>query len=311
MAYRYLFGPVPSRRLGISLGIDLVPHKICTMNCVYCECGGTTRLTLDRDEYVPTDEVLREVDAYLADNPWPEILTFSGAGEPTLHSGIGRIIRHLKSRYRLPLALITNSSLLGQAEVRDELLGVDLVLPSLDAASVEAMARINRPHPDLTPESIIDGLSRFRDVFNGRIWLEIFILAGINTQPAELEQLKTAIERIRPDRVQLNSLDRPGTESWVRKVPPEELEAIARQLNHPRVEVICRYRNRRDIHSYRRDTEEAIVETVSRRPCTLEDLSEILGMHRLEVGKYLDVLETEGRIHPRIQDRGIFYSVRS
>jgi len=307
MQYKYLFGPVPSRRLGISLGIDLVPHKICTMDCVYCECGPTTNLTLKRAEYVPTHQVLREVDHFLAQNPQPEYLTFSGSGEPTLHSGIGRIARHLKQNHKAPLALLTNATLMDQPDVRKELLDIDILLPSLDSARVETFRKINRPHPELELDRIIDGLVEFRKEFAGQIWLEIFILPPLNTEHREMECLQDALNRIRPDRVQLNTLDRPGSEEWVKKASPALLEEISERLRHPRLEIISRYRRRKDIRSYRKDAESAIMETISRRPCTLEDLVAILGMHRNELNKYLDVLENEKRIRPEIQDRGIFY----
>jgi wyosine [tRNA(Phe)-imidazoG37] synthetase (radical SAM superfamily) len=307
MAYRYLFGPVPSRRLGISLGVDLVPPKICSMDCVYCECGATTRLTVERDEYVPTAEVIRELDAFLAGHPHPDFVTFSGAGEPTLHAGIGAILRHLKSRHTVPVALITNATLLDRPPVRAELLALDVLLPSLDAASDEVMQRINRPHPSVHVEGIVAGLEAFRREFPGEIWLEVFVLSPLNTTVAELENLQRAIDRIRPDRVQLNSLDRPGTETWVGKVPPDELEALAGRIAHPRVEVVSRYRRRQDIRAYRSDIESAIVETIARRPCTVEDLCSVLGLKDREVLKYLDVLESDRRLRAEVQERGIFY----
>lgn len=307
MAYRYLFGPVPSRRLGISLGVDLVPPKICSMDCVYCECGRTTELTLERGEYVPTAEVIRELDDFLAGHPAPDFATFSGAGEPTLHSGIGTILSHLKAAHRAPVALITNATLLDRAEVRRELRDLDVILPSLDSATAAGLRQINRPHPDIRPERIVDGLAAFREEFPGEIWLEIFLLHPFNTSDAELAQLQAAVDRIRPDRVQLNSLDRPGTEAWVEKVSQADLESIAAKIAHPRVEIISKYRRRLDIRAYRHDIEAAIVETISRRPCTVQDLCDVLGLRPLEVHKYLDVLESDRRLKAEIQDRGIFY----
>jgi len=307
MAYRYLFGPVPSRRLGISLGVDLVPPKICSMDCVYCECGPTTELTVERREYVPTAEVIRELDDFLAGHPPPDFVTFSGAGEPTLHSGIGTILSHVKAAHRAPVALITNASLLDRAEVRRELLALDLILPSLDSATVAGLRQINRPHPDIGPERIVDGLAAFRQEFPGEIWLEIFLLHPFNTTEAELERLQAAVDRIRPDRVQLNSLDRPGTEAWVEKVSQADLESIAARIAHPRVEIVSKYLRRLDIRAYRQDIEAAIVETISRRPCTVRDLCDVLGLRPQEVRKYLDVLESDRRLRAEIQDRGIFY----
>ena len=311
MAYRYLFGPVPSRRLGISLGVDLVPPKVCSMDCVYCECGPTTELTLERGEYVPTAEVIRELDDFLAARPAPDFITFSGAGEPTLHSGIGAILSHVKADHKAPVALITNATLLDQAEVRRELKGLDLILPSLDSATAAGLQQINRPHPNLRPERIVDGLAAFRRGFPGEIWLEIFLLHPFNTTEDELERLQAAIDRIRPERVQLNSLDRPGTEAWVRKVSQDDLESIAARIAHPRVEIVSKYRQRVDIRAYRQDIEAAIVETISRRPCTVRDLCDVLGLRSQEIRKYLDVLESDRRLKAEIQDRGIFFRLLS
>lgn len=307
MAYRYLFGPVPSRRLGISLGVDLVPPKTCSMNCVYCECGPTTTFTTDRAEYVPTGGVLAELDDFLDRYPRPDFITFSGSGEPTLHSGLGRIASHLKARGAAPVALLTNGSLMDRPDVRSEAATADLILPSLDAVSDTAFHAINRPVAGVRSEVIIDGLTALREIFTGEIWLEIFVLAPLNTAPDELERFRNAIRRIRPDRVQLNTLDRPGTEPWVRPVPPAELEAMIPRLGHPRVEVIARYRRRRDVAAFRPDLESAILETIARRPCTAADLAAGLGIRPAELNKYLDILETERRIRAEIQDRGIFY----
>lgn len=305
--FQYLFGPVPSRRLGISLGVDLVPHKVCGFNCVYCECGATTNLTLDRREYVPADDVLTELAEYFRVNPWPEVVTFSGAGEPLLHSGLGRIISVIKQTLPVPLVLITSSILLDRPEVRAEIKPCQLVLPSLDAATDETFRKINRPHPAVCIESVIDGLAALRTEMDGEMWLEIFLLEGINTSPAELDALRRAVARIAPHRVQLNSLDRPGTEDWVRKIPMPRMEEIAAAFAHPRVEIITRYRRRQDLPAFRSDQESSILETLARRPCTAADLAESTGLDPSSLGRYLDILENEKRVRPEIQERGIFY----
>jgi wyosine [tRNA(Phe)-imidazoG37] synthetase (radical SAM superfamily) len=262
---------------------------------------------VERREYVPTAGVIRELDDFLAGHPPPDFVTFSGAGEPTLHVGIGTILAHVKAAHRAPVALITNATLLYRAEVRRELRDFDVVLPSLDSATAAGLRQINRPHPDVGPEQIVDGLADFRQEFPGEIWLEIFLLHPLNTTDSELQRLQAAIDRIRPDRVQLNSLDRPGTETWVEKVSPADQESIAARLVHPRVEIVSKYRRRADIRAYRRDIEAAIVETISRRPCTIGDLCDILGLRSQEIRKYLDVLESDRRLKAEIRDRGVFF----
>ena len=243
--YRYLFGPVPSRRLGISLGIDLVPMKTCTLNCIYCECGKTTHLTLARREYVPSEEVKTEFLHYLANHPKPDYITFSGSGEPTLNSGIGETSGLFgRTRPTYPVAVLTNGTLLFDPKVRDDLKAAAVVMPSLDAATEKVFRKINRPHPRLAVDRMVDGLIRFREEFSGRLWLEIFIVPGLNDSKEELTALKLAIEKISPDQIQLNTLDRPGTVPDIRPASPEELERIVhsgslttfRSLQRPPIE---------------------------------------------------------------------------
>ncbi|MBF0205041.1 MAG: radical SAM protein, partial [Desulfamplus sp.] len=220
--YKYLFGPVPSRRLGISLGIDLVTHKICSLDCVYCECGKTTNLTLERKEYVSCKEVVEELEHYFANHPAPDYITFSGSGEPTLNSCIGDVIEYIKrgKQFRTlnddngavscSVAVLTNGTLLGNKAVRDALLKADLVIPSLDAASLSAFTRINRPHHEIDINNYIQGIIDFRKIYTGRMALEILILPGFNDKKNDIEALKQACYRIKPDVIQLNTLDRPG-----------------------------------------------------------------------------------------------------
>ena len=309
--YKYLFGPVPSRRLGMSLGIDLVPHKVCSLNCIYCECGSTTKLTIDRKEYVPYDIVTQELEHYFQNNPAPDYITFSGSGEPTLNSRIGDIVQFIKQNIPgIPIAVLTNGTLLYQQQVRKELLDADVVLPSLDAASDLTFRKINRPFHNLNIEQYIQGLVGFRNEFKGQIWLEVFIIPGYNDTSEELDLLKNAIKRIQPDSIQLNTLDRPGAISKIHSSTDEELQNIVKYWQLDNVEIVAKSPARKDVKSYREDFETAILETIQRRPCTLDDLSKILGLHINEINKYLDVLESDGKIESVRQDRGVFYKVR-
>ena len=310
--YKHLFGPVPSRRLGMSLGVELIPHKVCSMNCVYCECGSTTELTVERKEWVPVGNVKKELIDFFKNNPEPDYITFSGAGEPTLNSGTGEVIEFLKERWpNLPIAVLTNGSLLSRSDVRSELLKADIVLPSLDAASEDVFLRIDRPCPDIGIKEYIEGLTKFREEFTGQIWLEVLILPGFNDGPEELDLLKEAFQQIRPDRIQINSLDRPGAVDNLRSANKMELKSIKEYWNLVNVEVIAAVPDRKEIKAYRQDSETAILETIARRPCTLEDLSDILGLHINEVNKYLGVLQGDNRITFSRQDRGIFYHLIS
>ncbi|MCA1756172.1 MAG: radical SAM protein [Bacteroidales bacterium] len=306
--YKYLFGPVPSRRLGISLGVDLVPAKVCSLDCVYCEVGKTTKLTTHRKEYILYSRVTEELEHYFENNPDPDFITFSGSGEPTLNSRLGDVLTYIKEkRPNLPVAVLTNGTLLCDERVRSELAGADVVLPSLDAATEETFNRINRPDAAIEIEKYINGLVQFRKDYTGKIWLEVFILPGYNDHPEELLAMKKAIQRINPDSVQINTLDRPGTVESLVPATRAELERVKEFWDMPDVEIIAAAVTRKDMQSYRTDAEETILGTISRRPCTADDLAVILGIHRAEVNKYLDVLEGEGRIESVRQKRGVFY----
>ena len=306
--YKYLFGPVPSRRLGISLGVDLVPAKVCSLDCVYCEVGKTTKLTTRRMEYILYSRVAEELEHYFANNPDPDFITFSGSGEPTLNSRLGDVLLFIKEkRPKLPVAVLTNGTLLCDEKVRRELAAADIVLPSLDAATDETFRKINRPDPGIEIDKYINGLVQFRKEYTGKIWLEVFILPGYNDHPEELQAMKRAIERIKPDSVQINTLDRPGTVDSLVPATRAEMERVKEYWNMNNAEIIASTVKRKDMQSYRTDAEDTIIGTISRRPCTADDISVILGIHRAEVNKYLDVLEGEGRIKSVRQERGVFY----
>jgi len=306
--YHYLFGPVPSRRLGISLGIDLVPMKTCSLNCIYCECGRTTHLTVTRREYVPIEVVKSELSDYLTHHPRPDYITFSGSGEPVLNSRIGDVIRFIQSQTsEISTAVLTNGTLLFDKRVRDELKDAAVVIPSLDAATNDVFKKVNRPHPKLDINTIIDGIIRFRGAHTGQIWLEVFVVPGINDTETELLSLKQAIEKINPGRVQLNTLDRPGVVADIRAATREELEQVLDFWQLDNAEIIAKAPERKGLPAYRNDIQSAILETIARRPCTLEDLTKILGRHANEINKYLDVLEADQKIQTEKLHRGIFY----
>jgi len=308
--YKHIFGPVPSRRLGMSLGVDLVPHKVCSLNCIYCECGKTNNLTIERKEYVSFDEVCKELDHYFNNNPDPDYITFSGSGEPTLNSRIGDIINFIKTKKsEVPVAVLTNGTLFSDKKVRDELLKADLILPSLDAASESAFKKINRPENSIEIDKYINGLIDFSNEYSGKIWLEVLIIPGFNDDTDDLKLLKDAIGKIKPDRIQLNTLDRPGVIDNIYAVSRSGLQKIADFLGFENSEIIASTKSRKNTKSYRKDMEAAIMETIFRRPCTLDDLVKILGSHINEINKYLDVLESEGKIKTIRQERGVFYQV--
>ncbi len=308
MKYKHLFGPVPSRRLGLSLGIDPIPFKTCSFDCVYCECGATTQLTKTRKEYIPVSEIISELDSFLLTNPTLDYITFSGSGEPTLNIGLGKIISFLKQKYpQYKIAVLTNSSLFSDAEVRKELLLADVIMPSLDAVTENIYKKINRPAPGINIKDVLQGLMDFRKEYTGKIWLEIFIIPGINDTDDEMKKFHAVLKKSRPDLIQLNSLDRPGTENWVIPADKETLIKIKNKFEDLPIVTISNYQKREKVKSYNLKIEDAILSTISRRPCTADDLSEILDIHIAELNKYLDTLHEKGRIKAVKKLRGIFF----
>lgn len=305
---KYLFGPVVSRRLGRSLGIDLIPFKTCSLDCVYCECGRTTNLSADPAAYAPVDEVLSELRSFLSGSPDLDVITFSGAGEPTLHSGIGALISRIKEEFPgYALAVLTNGTLLWKPEVRRALLPADIVVPSLDAVSSEVFRRILRPAEGITPERVVEGLSAFRREYSGRLVLEIFIVPGLNDTPEELALLKEACFRIVPDLVQLNRLDRPGTEPWVKPAGDEALARIAEYFSPLPVEAVGRPVYSGKGSGAADNIAACVVATLRRRPSTLEDLGEAAGCGGRALTDILDELMKAGTVIAEPGDRGTFY----
>ncbi|MCF7919857.1 MAG: radical SAM protein [Candidatus Cloacimonetes bacterium] len=310
MAYQHLFGPVPSRRLGVSLGVDLVPYKVCSQNCIYCEVGKTTNLTIKRREYVNIHSVIEELEHFLSGNPELDFITFSGAGEPTLNSGLGKLIKYLKKYFpQFKIALITNSNLLTEAKLQDEIQDIDVLLPSLDAASDEVFQILNRPCRELNIKQIIDGIITTRKKLKGKMWLEIFLSPGINDTPEELEKLQEACQRINPHLIQLNTLDRPGVIPELQALPVDRMEQIRNYFLPLPVEVISKAVIRKQQKSYNLDIASSIIETIKRRPSTDKDLCQILGLHINELNKYLSSLLAENLISKRDGTRGTYFEV--
>jgi len=306
--YRHLYGPVPSRRLGRSLGIDLVPHKICTYDCIYCQIGKTTDKTLVRKEYVPVKEILKEVRRFLKEETSSlDHLSLSGSGEPTLHSQIRSVIEGIKTITSIPVAVITNGSLLYEEEVRQDLLHADIVLPSLDAVSSEVFMRINRPRPGFSIEKVIEGLVEFRKVYKGQIWLEILFCKDVNDSKEELLRMKKAVDRIQPDRIHLNTVVRPPSEKWAAPLSQKEMEEIQVYFGE-KASIITEF-DRHPSSISGRDIKEEILEILKRRPLSLSDLSKGMGILENEIEKYIQPLISEGKIHARIFGDLVYYEI--
>jgi wyosine [tRNA(Phe)-imidazoG37] synthetase (radical SAM superfamily) len=309
MNYKHLFGPVPSRRLGVSLGVDLVNKKTCNFNCVYCECGEAPAMESIRKEYVNIDAVVEEVKHYLEHGNHLDFITFSGNGEPTLNSGIGRLVIELKKITDTKICLITNSSTLVDSSIFEEIKDIDLIMPSLDAVLNESFIKMDRPHSSIKLEDVINGLIDFRKIYKGQIWLELFMLEGVNDSDEELAKFVEVIKEIGADRVQLNSLDRPAPVKWVKAMSMKRLEEIRDYFESKGIdaEIIKKYSGRSDYRKYNKDYEKLILNMIDKRPCTIEDFEEVVDLNLRELGTYIEILIKEKIIEAVIEERGIFY----
>lgn len=310
MRYQHLFGPVHSRRLGKSLGVDVVPYKYCPLNCVYCEVQHTTHLVIDREEFFPVQEIMAELDDFMECLPELDYITFSGAGEPTLYSKLGLLIAQIKAKYPgYKLALLTNGVLLNDLALRKEIIPCDLILPSLDAATQSAYERINKPRQGLKVEDLVQGLIDLRKDYRGAIWLEIFMIPGINDNETELEALAEAVAKINPDLVQLNSLDRPGSEEWVKPLGIKGLSMAKRylekRLKMP-VEIIAKVKQGEDTPD--EELEALVHQALSKRPYRAEELSKELQVHINEISKILRQLNREHKISIKREHQDLYYS---
>lgn len=290
----YIYGPVPSRRLGFSLGVDIIPFKTCSLNCIYCQLGATTQKTARRKEYVPPSRVLREVEKVIQSGQRIDYITFSGSGEPTLNSAIGKVIRKIKKMTSIPVAVLTNSTLLTRKRVREALLAADLVVPSLDAATQNVFLKINRPHPELKIQEIIKGLRKFRQEFKGSLWLEVMLVQGVNDSPAHIKKLKEAIAEIKPDKIQLNTVIRPPAEKFAPPLSHKEMMKIRQTLGQ-KCEIIAPF-EKKEQTAVSENIRKSIHSLVQRRPVTLSDIASSLGKHKNEVIKHLNALLEEGKV---------------
>lgn len=309
MKLRFVYGPVPSRRLGRSLGVDLVPFKTCSYDCIYCQLGRTTNQTTDLREYVPVDAVLDELGARLRAGARPEFIGLAGSGEPTLHSRIGDIIAGIKALTNVPVAVLTNGSLLWRPEVRAGLAEADLVLPSLDAGTPATFQRVNRPHPDVSFERMVDGLSTFSNSFKGKIWLEVFVLASLTDGREEVGRIAAVAAKLRIDRLQLNTVSRPPAEPCALAVSPDALGRL-RELFEAPCEIIAEgHAPPQAMSDEGRDLDDNIVALVSRRPCTIEGIAAGLGLTPNEVLKHLEALCSAGAVRIERREDVVFYEL--
>jgi wyosine [tRNA(Phe)-imidazoG37] synthetase (radical SAM superfamily) len=292
LQHKYVFGPVPSRRLGLSLGVDIIPSKLCTLDCIYCEVGRTDKRGLARREYIPASEILAEVKEALHEYPHLDHITISGSGEPTLNSKIGDIIRGIKQMTAVPVAVLTNGTLLFLPDVCKDLLDADVVSPSLDAVTQEVFEIVDRPHPRLRIADIIEGLKQFRRQYKGQLWLEILFVKGVNDHDDEVLWMKDTIRLIRPDKVQINTVVRPPAEETARPVSEERLKEIQAILGE-QCEIIGVFREKHKTEERNADAQ-AILALLRRRAMTVDGMAASLAMRKEEIVIALHELTHDG-----------------
>ena len=293
---KQVFGPVPSRRLGQSLGIDPVPLKTCNWNCVYCQLGRTRPLRIERRINFPNLEILAQVqDALDAHDPGEiDWVTFVGSGETTLHAGLGEMVRGVKKMTELPVAVITNGSLLYLPEVREELAAADAVMPSLDAGNAVLYRRINRPHPSLTFERLTEGLIAFRELYSGKLWVEVMLIRGLNDTLEALKEIAGWLEKIHPDEVHVVQPTRPPAEAWVKPPDSDGLQR-AQAILGAATKIIMPAKGAFDF-SGDNDLLKAITGVITRHPMRESELVEALEQWSPgEVRETLQALAESGR----------------
>ncbi|MDD5677486.1 MAG: radical SAM protein [Kiritimatiellae bacterium] len=326
--FKYLFGPVPSRRFGLSLGVDLVPHKTCTLDCIFCEVGPTTHRTLSRKEYVPTEAVLKELADWFALNLKADFITVTGSGEPTLHTRFGDVLAAIRTQGRgrphagVRSALLTNSTLLHLPEVRTAAALADVVKVSLSAWDLASFAAITRPHADLSFDCLVDGLRKFRQDFSGELWMEVFIVPGLNALRSQVEAIAALTRTIRPDRLQLNTAVRPTAQQNVPSLSESQLHSLAGCFA-PAAEVIARFvPGAAPMHDLprrsalaepgsrsgsRRADKAAVLAMLQRRPCTAEDVAHAFALSREEIETMARELIAEHAVRKEVRNGETYY----
>jgi wyosine [tRNA(Phe)-imidazoG37] synthetase (radical SAM superfamily) len=309
MSKHYVYGPVPSRRLGRSLGVDLVPYKVCSYDCIYCQLGRTTNKTIERKPYIPAAAILAQVCQKLQGGVSADYITLAGSGEPTLNSDMRRLIHDIKKHTDVPVAVLTNASLLGDRKVREAAMEADVVLPSLDAYDQRGFQAINRPHPQISFEDMVQGLLAFRAAYRGEIWLEVFVLEGINASETDAEKFRHWIEKLNPEKVHVNTAVRPAAEPFARQVKPDAMNRFCKVLGK-KAEVIAPSKpfqgDERQAH-----VEEDLLGLLARRPCTLNDMASGLRVNKNEILKYIQILLKAQRIDVVRQGAEVYYRPRN
>ena len=292
MIQKHVFGPVPSRRLGFSLGIDIIKLKTCTYNCIYCQLYQTSVHTIIRQTFFDKQAILADIKEAVNKFDNIDYLTFSGSGEPTLSSDLGWLIKEVKSFTSIPVVVITNSSLLWMPDVREDIRIADVVMPSVDSVDPKIWAEVNRPAIGIEMEKVLEGIKTFCKQFKGKIWLEVMLVNGVNDSLEEIMKTATFVNSLENiDAVQINTVVRPPNEASAKPLTPEQLNDVLKYYKYP-AEIIASFKKGSN-KSYIEDKSEAIIDLLTRRPCTPEEMADSLGINLNEISKHLQHL-TDG-----------------
>ncbi len=308
---RVIYGPVPSRRLGISLGVDIIPYKTCSYDCVYCQLGKTTHQTLERQSYIKISSWLDELEETIGLNDDIDYITFAGSGEPTLNRDIGQMMEDVKELTQIPVAVLTNGSLLWDGKIREDLSLADLVVPSLDAVSGGIFQRVNRPMKSLKIEKVLEGIKIFCEQFTGKIYLEIMLVKNINDSEEEIKKINRFVKNLRIDKIQLNTVIRPPCDPNAKPLHKEELIKVKTFFDPKlKVELIADFK-RETAKAYQKNLEQGIIELLKRRPTRGEEIAVSLGVHHNEIAKYLQILEEKKKIkRSKTRDKlGVYFII--
>ncbi|MBN2060145.1 MAG: radical SAM protein [Deltaproteobacteria bacterium] len=304
---RYVFGPVPSRRLGLSLGVDLVKPKTCSYDCLYCQVGRTTVKTIDTDQYVPLKDVLDELGTAVKKTR-PDTITLSGSGEPTLYSQIDKVIEHIKKLTATKVAVLTNGSLLWKDEVRERLLAADIIIPTFSTVFEDTYRKIHRPHHELVLSTVIEGVKKLRKSYHGLLWLEVVLLKGVNDAEHEITGLKKIIDEISPEKIQLNTVVRPPSDPSARPLDREHMDRI-KEIFGNKAEIITGRQLRQEGGEYESYIA-AILEMARRRPVSAVDISSVINLPLEDVESLLKGLLIKGRIKSIEHSGNVFYALK-
>lgn len=290
---KYIYGPVPSRRLGISLGISPIPKKTCNYSCIYCQLGRTDHLTNTRKMFFSVEEILAEFDKFLKSEVKFDVVTIVGEGEPTLYLGLGELISEIKKRTDKPVAVITNGALFYDPDLRAELYDADIVMPTLDAYDEESFKKISRPYGTIHFDMVNDGLKAFSEEYRGQLWIGIMLVAGINDDDESLRKFSEILKRLKYDRLHINTPVRPPTESYAKAIDHKKMNHAVDVLGGTSIELL----ESEGFHSEIKDNYEAIMSIIKRHPMNQFEIEGFLNSRGCtDISGILDELKKDSKV---------------